>query len=213
MLTVVPFSGFYCSQHSEALDNELEQMIQDDHGNPVSQRIANELWAHVTYPYSEYSRRYVEDFATYFYKECGIRCPLKFESVRSPREYNFQTDRVFAKISRATVRTLWKHVDREKLDAVCRAMFTSCDGFSSYYSPDYRTWGKVDKWDHNQVSALLRAFIKQYFADEWEWFIVEDWSGSGILSNWMYDGLDAEGKRLVNIADYLRRRQERKYRR
>jgi len=28
----------------------------------------------------------------------------------------------------------------------------------------------------------------------------------------VYDGLDAEGKRLVKIADYLRQREERQYR-
>jgi len=41
---------------------------------------------------------------------------------------------------------------------------------------------------------------------------IEDWSGNGCLDNWVYDNLDTEGKRLLKLADYLRGREERKYR-
>ncbi|MFZ1074780.1 MAG: hypothetical protein WAN50_00170 [Minisyncoccia bacterium] len=195
------------------MDHELESMVSDSSGcDAISQRISNELWAHVNYPYTEYSRAYVEAFALYFDAECGIRCPLKFESVQHPREYNFATDRIFAHISRDTVRKLYKAVNKATLDAVIKDTFTSYDGFISHYAPSRKEWGTVDKWDHNQLGCILAAFIRDNFAKEWESNIVEDWSGNGYISNWMYDGLDPEGKRLVKIADYLRARQERQYR-
>ncbi len=43
-----------------------------------------------------------------------------------------------------------------------KKMFTSYDGFMSFYSndPDGDEWTKpVEKWDHNQLQALIRAYV------------------------------------------------------
>jgi hypothetical protein len=214
MLTTIPFSGFYYSMHDAEFDREIENMVSDSSGcHPISQRIADDLWSHITTPTAQYAQRFMEDFALYFTGETGIKLKLTFDALDSPREYNFRTDRIFAHVSLATVRALYRACDKSILDAVIKERFTSYDGFISYYRPDRSSWGKLTEWDCNQVACLILALVREHCSDEWEWNIVEDWSGSGILSNWMYDGLDAEGKRLVKIADYLRSREERQYRR
>lgn len=213
MLTTIPFSGFYESMHDDQIDQALEQMLSDSSGcHAISDRISNDIWMHTHTPMAEYSKAFVESFQTLFNAETGLKIAFEYESVRSPREYNFGTDRVFATVSLEDARAMFAKVDREILDKIAEECFTSRSGFSSFYSPDWRSWGSMEKWDHNQVGTLVAALVSQFMSEEWEWNIIEDWSGNGYVDSWVYDNLDAEGKRLVNIADYLRRREERQYR-
>lgn len=46
----------------------------------------------------------------------------------------------------------------------------------------------------------------------WEYDVIEDIDANSDISNLVYENLDAEGKRLSKIADYLRERQDRKWR-
>ncbi len=67
-------------------------------------------------------------------------------------------------------------------------------------------------WDHNQVGTIVEALVVQFLDEQWEWNVIEDWNSNGDLDNWIYDNLTDEGKRLVKIADYLRQREERRFR-
>lgn len=213
MLTTIPFSGFYESIHSHELDNVLEQMVSDSSGcRPASDRVSEELWSHAPYPMIEYTRAFVESFNMLLNAEAGLNIKLEWESVKSPRQYNFGTDRVFATVSFSDVQAMFAKVDRAILDKVCHDRFTSYDGFISHYSNDWRTWGSMTEWDWNQVGTIVEALIVQFLDEQWEWNITEDWNSNGDLDNWIYSSLTDEGKRLVNIASYLRQREERKYR-
>lgn len=213
MLTTIPFSGFYETHHNAEIDNVLEQMVSDSSGcHPISDRISNDLWLHVNTPIVEYTRAFVASFQTLLNAECGLNIALTWESVSSPREYNFQTDRIFATISFPDVQAMFAKIDRKVLDETAKNRFTSRSGFISHYSPDWRSWRNMREWDHNQVGTLIEALTAQYLSDNWEWNITEDWNSNGDIDNWVYDNLDAEGKRLVEIASYLREREERQYR-
>lgn len=213
MLTTIPFSGFYNSMHDAEIDRVLEQMLSDSSGcHPASDRISEEIWSHINTPMVEYTEAFVESFNVLFNGETGLNVKLEWESVSSPKYYNFSTDRVFAAVSLADVQAMFRKVDREVLDKVAADRFTSRSGFISHYSPYWRSWGSMAEWDWNQVGTLIEALVTQFLSPEWEWNVIEDWSGNGIVDNWVYDNLDAEGKRLVKIADYLRQREERQYR-
>lgn len=213
MTTTIPFSGFYESMHSHELDRALEDMVSDSSGcHPVSERIANDLWMHCNYPFQQYAKEFIIEFAEYFKQVTGIELTgWKPDGMESPREYNFTTDRIFAKLPYKTVKLLFDKCDKAILDAIIKKSFTSYDGFISFYEPNRAAWGPLKTWDHNQVGCILRALVAEHFSKEWEWALVENWSGNGDISNWMYDGLDEEGKRLVKIADYLRKREERSF--
>lgn len=87
---------------------------------------------------------------------------LQFESMASPREYNFETDRIFCHIPLKTVRALFKASESENhisLRAAIRERFTSRSGFISHYSNDLETWldKHLQEWDHNEIGTLLVA--------------------------------------------------------
>lgn len=87
---------------------------------------------------------------------------LKFESMDSPREYNFTTDRIFCHIPLKTVRALFKASAAEyhvSLRAAIRERFTSRDGFISGYPNGLDSWlsKPLREWDHNEIGTLLVA--------------------------------------------------------
>lgn len=95
---------------------------------------------------------------------------LAIEEMTSPRKYNFETDRIFARIPTAIVKFLFWGLAREKHSTLARMIkdrFTSCSGFISNYSTDLADWieDPVSGWDHNQVGTLLLAALEMYGED------------------------------------------------
>lgn len=217
MLTTIPFSGFYNSVHDSECDYALEQLFSDANGNALGGAF-EDAWDAVKWSrvHEQYAKAYAEQFAEEF--KLG---KIRFDELNSPREYNFTTDRIFVHVGRAAVRRIWRAVDRERFAAHCRDAFTSRSGFSSFYDPDYREWGYVDTWDHNQLGALLQVWADQNadsmhssregFDSDAELSLMEDMRGNGYFDNWLCEALTEKGKRLLRIADYLRERENRKY--
>lgn len=206
----IPFSGFYNSWHDDAIERELQQIFSDENGCNYH----SELWqigfdgCDHSSVFLDYSRDYVESFAT----ECGIYS-ARFSGMESPREYNFSSDRVFAKITLSELRRIHAATDSDTLDAMARERFTSRSGFISSYSNDPKEWGDLADWDHNQTGTLIRAYWDDT-QDEWntetEFALMEDASGNGYLGNWVWDALNDKAERAANLAYKLRERCERK---
>ena len=211
MLAVIPFSGFYESWHADELDSALEQMLSDDYGNcnhGLNERVYfSAEWQKI---HAAYAAAYAENFADHF------KIKLKFESLNSPREYNFTTDRIFVELETEEVERVFEEVSAIALDAVCERMFTSYDGFSSHYSPDWRSWGPPEEWDHNQVFALITAYVEQEHGGNFEQSdeidLMESDRCNGAYDDWIYTHAGKEGRRALDVALYLRQRSERKYR-
>ena len=88
----------------------------------------------------------------------------EWEEMVSPRQYNFSTDRLFAKIDAVVLRELFRQlmlVDNSwALDGAVKAMFTSYDGFCSWYDNDPAALKAkpLEEWDHNELQVLLVAW-------------------------------------------------------
>ena len=85
---------------------------------------------------------------------------LEFAAMESPREYNFTTDRIFAKFPVSVVQRLWaicKEDGFTTLGKIADARHTSRSGFISHYRADWESWGHWKEWDHNQLKTLLIA--------------------------------------------------------
>lgn len=85
---------------------------------------------------------------------------LTFAAMNSPREYNFETDRVFANVPLSVIRKLWaisRDDGHKTLTRVAAERHTSRSGFCSFYSAAWADWGQVATWDHNQLETLLIA--------------------------------------------------------
>lgn len=211
--TIIPFSGFYDSLHDSETDRALGQCLSDSNGDPYDSLVSRAFdcinWrsAHVAY-----SEAYAQAFAEEFEID-----GLEFESLQSPREYNFTTDRIFVNIPDGEVTRIYAETPRATLDAVAAEWFTSRSGFSSFYSPDVDDWGDMAKWDHNQLGALVAAYVLHKREgeefDTWaEYALCEDFSGNGWLENWLFTDCKPELHRIARVGDYLRQRQERSWR-
>lgn len=209
MLTTIPFSGFFGTLHDSELDITLEQMFSDPetgcghNGGLVQHAFSKCDWGLV---HTKYAKKYAKALASRF----GI--DMTFESLQSPREYNFSTDRIFCEISLEEVKRLREATSERLFREEARARFTSGDGFISYYSPDVDDWGDIETWDHNQVGTLVSAYVEEVNGEPLDQFaefgLMEGSRVNGELGKWIEDatpGID----RLFNIHYYLKGRKER----
>ena len=137
----------------------------------------------------------------------------------SPREYNYLTDRIFAKVNREEVLDMAKRTPRQALERAAAQMFTSRSGFVSHYSSNPDNWGDMTEWDHNQFGALLLAYIEEEFgpghAEEFQNDFASESNSNGRVDDAIDDAV-VESTRslfleLVDEASDRRRRRHRRY--
>jgi len=208
MLAIIPFAGFYESVHDDMLNNALGQVFWDREGQGcVHSNLLNR--AHSLIKWGDVMKAYTKDYAERFADE--FKLALTFESMQSPREYNFTTDRIFVELSADEAKRILAATDREALDTVAADMFTSRSGFISSYSPDVDDWGGIEAWDHNQLGALLKAYAAQETDDtdgfeSWaERSLMEKADENGYLQNWLFVD-NPKMQRLDKIHGYLQDR-------
>ncbi|CAD5377318.1 conserved hypothetical protein [Pseudomonas sp. OF001] len=208
MITTVPFAGFYGSLHESELDSALEQMFTDrDTGCHLNAGLYDRAYWSIDWQmvHTKYAAAYVDAFAHKF----GIK--MTFESLSSPREYNFTTDRIFAEISLDEVKRLRAETSEWTLRNKVREQFTSCDGFISSYPNDLDEWDSIETWDHNEVGTLLLAYVEDAdpdFDQYAEIYLMGHVRDNGRYDEWFYD-CGPKVHRLLNVHDYLEARSRR----
>lgn len=165
---VLDFPGFYENVLSEALDDaenmEVEN-IAENHPELELQAIHDAMYKH-----SDYSKGFNAiaeasvDWLNRVLEGTGIE--LAYDSMESPREYNFTTDALFVAINDPA--RLYADTNTASLNAVIKERFTSGPGFHSFYSNDPDAWRAkpLDEWDHNELGALLTAYLRQRAEEE-----------------------------------------------
>jgi hypothetical protein len=185
MLSVnIPFSGFYYSLWSQSVYDELQQVV--DYAKEDADYLARTLaplagvpagdipWDELrealddcaTYrrAYEHLAEAYAEEFASWLADTLGRSAvAFEWEEMVSPRYYNFETDRLFARFSLTDLQTVYDRLRAdapELLDDTIRARHTSYDGFHSFYSNAADEWHEkpLDEWDHNELGTLVRAW-------------------------------------------------------
>lgn len=201
---VIPFSGFYESVHDREFDNAVEMALSDESGNTYPALMDRYYRkCEMRKAYESYTKAYAESFCQEF------KITATFESLQSPREYNFTTDRIFVNIEQSEIDRLFDTVDKARFTQVCADMFTSRSGFISFYSPDWKDWGATGTWDHNQLSALIKTHVPDEF-DQWaEVELMDDFRCNGYIEQWLSES-DSNFNRIANVAGYLRMRESRK---
>lgn len=199
----IPFAGFYNSKYSGELDAVQERFVEYEvEKNPgLNPDIPNEaLWKSADYgkAYDHITRAYVDHFNQYILDEYELDLDLKFESMQSPREYNFTTDRIFCEISEENVRKLREAVSDPALRLAIKERFTSRSGFISSYPNRLEDWPPLEQWDHNELGTLLVALLDD--AEDWDWKIWEGMQDRNVFDtafdncvDWeVYDGFVKE---------------------
>lgn len=204
MLTTIPFSGFYYSLHDSALDSALESIFSDDSGD-----VRPEIMRHVfdATDWRQVHQKYAAEYAAAFAREFNL--PLHFESMKSPREYNFSTDIIYCTVSADNAARLFDTCDKTLLHKIARETFTSHDGFMSFYDPDFTEWGDVLTWDPNQLGVLIRAHVTEQNPDFDSWAeisLMEPAQCNGVFDNWIFGSNPEKLNRLADINSYLNKR-------
>lgn len=171
----IPFPGFYESLYDREIDDILERETdyiltgQSEYTLPDDIEQAD-IW-NLLFKYADFgamhreiSKRYAEAFSAL------VNVPMRYAEMTSPREYNFETDKIFVQITRDEVVKLFDRVDKDELTVTAKKMFTSRSGFISFYDPDWLTWGDVTSWDHNQLFCLFNALLTDEEDYDWTLF-------------------------------------------
>jgi hypothetical protein len=206
MITTIPFSGFYCTLHESALDDAIEQMFSTD-GCVVNNGLADR--AQFECSWGDVRKAYAKEYAEQFSREFDI--PLEFDSMESPKYYNFTTDRIFCRVPLEVCIRLESELPDNALADQARDMFTSRDGFSSFYSPDIDEWGDIAEWDHNQIGCLIEAYVLHQnpdFDQYAEYALMDDAQCNGVVWNWIDESTPNMG-RLHKVFNYLEQRAKR----
>ena len=206
--TTIPFSGCYESLHDSEIDRAVESAFQDDTGEVSDHglELLNKLWGEINV--HPVRRAYAAAYAGKFAEEFKID-GLIFETMVSPREYNFTTDRIFCLMPLDTAERLYAGVNKSDFREHVKRRFTSRDGFASFYSGNLDEWPvELSEWDHNQIGALLEFLAGEDF-DQWtEHALCEDFSCNGLIDNWLCSSCP-EFVRLSRIHSYLQERKTR----
>jgi hypothetical protein len=202
----LPFEGFYDSKYSGEVDHTEEREAewaeerQEEEGIPSMLRLKASDFAEALFDCTDYSacyrsisKAYVDAFNNVASEFLGVPLGLTWESMDSPREYNFTTDRVYAHISVETVTALFTMSAAEghkRLREAIKERFTSYDGFISGYPNTLATWldKDVTDWDHNELCTLLGAMLggfEEQEGDRLDWAVYNVvCDGDGIYSEW-----------------------------
>lgn len=164
-LIVIPFYGFYESIHSSNIDDAINSYY-DPEGRGEPETMPDDFWEKFNGYHAicnDYSKSYVEHFTDKFNELTGLNIALEYESLKSPKYYNFETDRIYAHISLKDAQSLFDFVNQGQLSATIKEKFTSRSGFISFYSNDVLEWlaKPLAEWDHNELYTLLLAAMAQ----------------------------------------------------
>lgn len=208
-IATIPFAGFYETLHAMAINDAFDNLFQDSDGGTY-EALQNKAW--IFADFGEAFKDYAKNYADVFCKEFKINA--KFESMKGTKDYFSGNDTIYVELSIDEAKRLFKAVNKELLDTVCRENLTSRPGFSSFYNPDFTEWGDVTEWDHNQLGQLIEAIAKQENPDfdmQAEYDLMDGYLCNGKIEEMIYSA-DKRVQRFVKIADYLRQREERNYR-
>lgn len=112
--------------------------------NSVHDFIPKESWLN-------YAKLYVQELTCY---------PLEVEAIISPREYNFETDKILATIDESILlESLNNQTILDEFSSLAEERLKHVSGFIPLFPNEPMSWGKVSTWNPAQVSLLLEAMI------------------------------------------------------
>ena len=183
----IPFEGFYESKYGGECDNVIESMAENEEWEDVDADVLkNELFdcCDFSAAHREIARHYVDAFFNWFNEQFGIAVDTEYKFMNSPREYNFETDKIFVNIPENALLELRENVDADALNKTAIDLFKSRSGFISFYPHMISEWpADVREWDHNQIFCLLSAYCSTVDDYGWTIYYAMDEKVYGAVSN------------------------------
>ena len=175
--STIPFDGFYNSYISSDIEHQIGQQIEWDSDiydlNEDEQQILwdNYLSVNRVSFYNEIAEHYTDLYIDALNERLeGFTLNAKFNLLTSPREYNFETDRIFIDIERDHAIGFIKYTIKnykKELENKIKERFTSRSGFWSHYKNGLDLWTQdYSEWDHNQIGTCFELFFELFDFDE-----------------------------------------------
>ena len=162
LLSTIPFAGFYETCHSEQLEQLLNVSDYDFDNATDNEETPEQVQARYdAIEWTTEQNTYASCYSDCLSDATGIT--FVYESIHSPKSYNFVTDSIYVKIELNEVLKMFNKITHNSnlLENYIQENFTSCDGFSSFYSNDIQDWyaKPVHEYDHNEVGAIIECYI------------------------------------------------------
>ena len=159
------------------IENEkLKEKLQKFDRKEIYPVLCDRIWWYYTTADSshEINKKWIDSFCDYIKSEYEIdlKPNLDTVSMSSPREYNFETDRLFCDVDFDAIKTLYLE-NKGTCDKYILKRMEARDGFIPWYSNHIEDWGDFTDWDYNQWGLILEALITDYMWDEIELEIQE----------------------------------------
>lgn len=129
----INFGGFYESVHSTIIENRIGMELEWENDiNDTDDDITEEAWFEMV-DFKETHKSYCSEYVYALNNEFDL--DLEFKRIKSPRFYNFTTDKIVAEIDRqqAVNRLLPLTYDKDFIEWA-NPLLTSSDGFHSFYN-------------------------------------------------------------------------------
>lgn len=171
---LIPFVGFYESVAGDRVENTAfhnfiyENDIKEnpktgwlDKPEDMMEAEQDKFWDYYEENINDLRREVAEAYIGALAGELGI--DIKFESIDSPKYYNYTTDRLFVDVPEADLMRLYNETNKEILAETIKERHTSRPGFDSYYENDINdpSWQDPAMFDHNQWQTVIEAKAKQ----------------------------------------------------
>jgi hypothetical protein len=231
----LPFAGFYDTSHSQLFDDYIENEIEylrDEHGLTNAQADALQS-AFYDSDFKAMHRQYAKDYAAAFFDLLHTAgtyinerspktflpelCTIKydFESLESPKYYNYNTDRIYVKIDQTILQAMLSLVlthYKEGFFSLIADQYTSYDGFHSFHPNTFEEWpSNIAEWGEARLGTVLQAFtiytLETYEVKDIDlndvlsgYSLMEDYRCNGNFDNLVWEFASAEYKQLSEAA-------------
>lgn len=146
-ISLPTFDGFYESlwENSDSLINEMRYFEQEHNEHEF-------VWQHlddwdISKEYrTDVAKAYCELYAEHLHDLLGLEVTLEFETIYSPKYYNYETDKIYAyikweddyKLHLELLKLIGKH--KQKVEDFIYKYHTSYDGFVSFMDNALQDW-------------------------------------------------------------------------
>ena len=209
--STIPFDGFYESFISADIDHQIEIYTEFyselyDLNESEAELLCNSFLNVNSYKFynqiaKDYTNFYIDDLnakLNYAYPDKGFTLKATYKCLESPREYNFETDRIFIEIEENHAADFIEHIVKnykKELEKKIEDRFRSRSGFISFYKNSIDLWTKDFKeWDCNMIGTCFELFDLE---EEDINYSLREYLTESISEN-LYNTLDKEGKDLLD---------------
>jgi len=147
------FSGFYGTLFEEVIDSEIDYILEGDESFTMD---------NIEFDFKQFrediAQRCVDIFEDALNRELGTKVAVIFESICSPRQYNFGNDSIDVAMIISEEDFNWIlnviKTNAEEIQEELVERYSSRDGFYSHHSTDLNDW-LVDLENAHKFGAML----------------------------------------------------------